>query len=175
MKGQKTLAMIVSMVLIMIVITMVVQILQGTATGFKNSPVMDTEMKEARSMCSRRCAGIHAAEGEEARKKAVKYCAERIPIARERLGSGFNTFCGDGARCFNLESCSYRGTSLNASKCNQLLCDYFSDEKVNRYFEQGRAEGDFGLGTCELTGIEDSAGYNVSNWYTSYFQGGACG
>jgi hypothetical protein len=175
MKGQKSLAMIFSMILMTIVLLMVVNLLDNTAGQVNESPVLDTRLEEVRSSCSQRCGGIQRNEGENALKKALQYCVKRIDVGRRRLGSGFNSFCGDGARCFNLDSCSYRGRTLDAAGCRELLCENFDEGRVASYFEQDRAEGDFGVGKCELTGFKDSAGYNVSTWYSTYFQGDICG
>lgn len=180
MKGQKTLAMVVSMSIMSIVILVFVGFIQESSTDFRNSPVMDTEVQEVKGSCAQRCTSAQAKSEEEAVEEALAYCAERISLSSETgvvMGSGYNAFCSDGARCFNFHSCSFRGRALNAENCKELMCSEFNetgdpDERVMRYFEAGKAEGDFGAGTCDLTGRQDSAGYELTNWWTSNFQTG---
>ena len=182
MKGQKTLAMIVSMSLISIVILMVIGVIQESTTDFRESSILETEMREASIQCSQECSELQADSGESAVRKAASYCAERFSVGEGEskiVGSGYNSFCSDGARCFNVNSCSFRGRELNAEHCRELMCNFLNEsgeaeDRVESYFEPGEKDGDFGLGTCDLSGIEDSAGYELNNWWTENFQGEVC-
>ncbi len=177
MKGQKSLAMIVSMSIMSVVILVLIGFIQESATSFEESEVMDTRVEEVRSTCSQTCERLQNLDGEAAVEEALSYCSKRFDLGDttgEVLGQGYNSYCSDGARCFNVDSCNFKGQALNADHCRELMCEKFKDssnpgERVQSQFEEGRAEGNFGAGSCDLGSVEDSAGYEVSNWWTENF------
>lgn len=169
-------AMVVSMALISALILVVVGFIQDSSSDIRNSDVLDSELEEVKLSCSQTCNEVSAREGEDAFQKAVEYCVERFSVGKsgERAGNGYNSYCSDGVRCFNVNSCSFQGTELNAQGCREILCKSFEDsenqeERVKDYYEKNRAEGDFGAGTCDLSNVEDSAGYSVSTWWTENY------
>jgi hypothetical protein len=171
--------MIVSMSIISIVILVITGFIQDSSTSFRQSEVLDTRMEEVEAVCSEKCGRMNALEDREALEKAVSYCGERLSVGDLRgktVGSGYNTYCSQGARCFNVHSCEFRGRNLNSENCRQIMCKFFEDasdtnETVKKYYEPGKIEGDFGAGKCELSNITDSAGYEVPNWWTENFKG----
>jgi hypothetical protein len=176
MKGQKSLAMIFSMILMSICIVMIIGIVQESSSNFQNSESLRAEVRSAGVVCDRKCSEVSD------RESAVQYCAEMVDLGSNNvLGSGYNSYCGDGAKCFNIDSCKFNGMELNAGNCKNLMCSSFQDDglsqedagkRVYEYFEKGRSDGNFGAGTCNLNGIRDSADYRVVTWWSSHFQEG---
>lgn len=178
MKGQKTVAMVVSMSIISIVILTAVNVIQDSATSFQESDVLDSGREEIRASCTQKCTEAQTAEGESAVQSAVEYCTDRYKLGDRGgkvLGAGYNSYCSDGVRCFNVHSCSFRSQELNAENCREIMCSYFNEssstgERVHSYFAPGEKKGDMGAGTCDLSSIEDSAGYEVDNWWKENFE-----
>ena len=184
MKGQKSLAMIVSMSIIGVVILVSIGVIQDTASSFQDAEVLDAELESFRDgVCESRCSEVQAG----GLKDVLEYCVESTSMSAdgEVVGGGFNSYCSDGVKCFNVHSCSFRAQALNAGNCRQLMCQHFDEsglsdseagERVYSYFEKDKAvEGDYGAGTCDLSSVTDSANYTIANWWTENFESGVSG
>ncbi len=104
-------------------------------------------------------------------------------ITGERAGSGYNTYCEDGAHCFNVHECRLQaGQKLDAEMCRDILCKYFQNSSVvetpssddasaavRERFELGVAAANRGAGTCNLANVTDAASNPRNTWWKEYF------
>ena len=190
-KGQKSLEMIVGLVILLVVasvvISMFLNIFQTPEVG------QDTvEMSEIERECQTQCNTWKQGAGINSQSAAVEYCTSRFNYdsngdgtLSDVSGTGFNSYCEDGVHCFNVQTCEQDFEQLDAGKCQQTLCDYFQDsqvvgedqanphdagQRIFSYMEPGTSDGDTGVGSCGLNDLQDETGNDVRTWWSTNYE-----
>lgn len=126
--------------------------------------------------CENMCNDVKLASTErEKLEKTVDYCTAKFKSDLnennkfERTGAGFNIYCEDGIRCFNMHECSVEGSKLGAVECAEKLCKYYQEyeeldafeasNQIAKIYGKDENEGNFGIGTCDLENTQ------THNWY----------
>lgn len=193
LSGQMSLEFIVKLLLLLVVAAVVIGMFIGMFPGdAEEIGGVDglQEETEIVSECQQVCDRWRRATGTDAASHAVEYCTQRFvydadgtgQVQGETGGTGYNTYCQDGVRCFNLHECDHDFTTLDADTCNDIMCDYFQDpdivddpsaanagERVHSFFELGVAEHNSGAGTCGLDDVEGPGGHDINTWWDDNF------
>ncbi|MDY6789549.1 MAG: hypothetical protein SVV03_06335 [Candidatus Nanohaloarchaea archaeon] len=183
-KAQMSLEMIIGLVILLVVASVVISlflnVFQEPDVGRKT-----VERQQMGKVCGNLCQNWKDAEGKAALSAAVNYCTRTFTFdengdgnTRQVAGSGFNSYCENGIRCFNVNTCKTGFTTLNYEKCRQLMCSYYTSvngdpyslekeknvhDHIARLFSPENEET--GVGTCNLADLKDSAGYRIATWY----------
>ena len=181
MKGQKSLQMIIGMVMLLVVagvtISMFINVFQEPDLGESTQ-----ERQEIQNQCAERCNSWKQASGDNSLSAALEYCTAKFErdvdgdgSTTDIAGSGYNSYCEDGVKCFNIHTCEIGQQTLNAERCKQIMTNYYTSSEIdlstseanNRIGEwyQPNGEGDKTIGTCGLQDIEEAT------WYSENFQG----
>jgi hypothetical protein len=187
MKGQKSLQMIIGMVMLLVVagvtISMFLNVFQEPDLGENTQ-----ERQEIQNQCAERCNSWKEASGDNSLSAALEYCTAKFErdvdgdgSTTDIAGSGYNSYCQDGIHCFNEYSCE-QGVNevLNAQKCRQIMCEYYTTSGGTPYNEaenpgnnvhdrirtiMSPENEETGVGQCGLPTATDSADYKISTWY----------
>ena len=193
-KGQKSLEMIVGMVILLVVASVVISMFLNI---FQEPDVAEDtlSMSEIELECQEKCSTWKDETGSSSIAAAIDYCTSRFShdangdgTVTDVAGSGRNSYCEDGVHCFNVQSCEKSFEELDANKCRELMCEYYQDpanannpsqesagERIYAFFEPGVAEGDAGAGTCGINEITDDAGFEQPTWWSQNFGEGENG
>ena len=126
--------------------------------------------------CRNSCLDINTAATErEKLEETVDYCTAKFRSdldQNKRLtieGAGYNTYCEDGIRCFHMHECDIDGEKLDARRCVEKLCQYYTEregmdtltatDQIDRLYGDEVQEGIYGIGSCDLEGTD------TNNWY----------
>jgi hypothetical protein len=184
-KGQKSLEMIIGLVMLLVVasvtISMFLNVFQEPELGDET-----VEKQKIQKECSSHCNDFKESNGRNQLSAALQYCKAKFErdvtgdgTSSGIAGSGYNSYCEDGIKCFNVHTCEIGlGETLDAQKCRSLMCEYYTEVSNNPYNpSQNRNVHDriqkimspeneeTGIGTCGLEDATDSAGYEISTWY----------
>ncbi|MDY6789184.1 MAG: hypothetical protein SVV03_04450 [Candidatus Nanohaloarchaea archaeon] len=193
-KGQMSLEFVVGFVILLVVAGIVIALVLTvfpTAEGGEEAVAGKVlEINQIKSQCRQKCQNWKGATGKSATSAAIEYCIQRYNYDSNDDGSlsqvggqGYNSYCENGVRCFNVYSCQNDYQKLDAEKCKELMCEYYQDpevvedtskakagRRVYRFFQPGKAEKNRGVGTCGLKDVTDATGFQVKNWWTENFQ-----
>jgi hypothetical protein len=87
----------------------------------------------------------------------------------EVAGSGYNSYCEDGVKCFNIHTCEADNKTFNAANCAQFIEENYpkkSKKIISRAYGISEHSG-HGSGTCNLRELTDSKGIRASTWHES--------
>lgn len=139
--------------------------------------------------CQEYCINYQTASNREKRlESAVNYCSERFAAditGDDQLGmveQGHMSYCEDGIRCFHVDECSRGNKVLDYETCGIKMCQYYNESEgmtdpcaiedhIQNLKEPGRAEGNFGAGTCDLGHEIDLNGAEDVRTWLYYFGG----
>ena len=172
-KGQKSLEMIVGMIILLVVagvvINMFMKTMGGAPTGLDPK---QAELNRISSSCNQWCGGYSSGD----LAAGVDYCSHKFTLVGEgevaERREGIKPYCEDSIYCFLIHDCKLAsGQKLTASRCKQLLCqkfraDYLAgkpNEAAATSYASDKVTQLIKKGTCDL-------GERVDNWYTWVFE-----
>lgn len=179
MKGQKSLEMVIGLVILLVVAGTVISVFLGQ---FENTPgdefESEVELQEIERQCESTCNDFADRSGIESRAEAVQYCTQRFSAditgsgdTRDVAGSLYNSYCEDGIHCFNVHECSVGPTTLNADGCEDIIYEYYTvdlgmdsseaEDEIVEWYSPDVNEGDRGIGSCGLDEVEDETWWHV--------------
>lgn len=177
-KGQKSLEMIIGLVILLVVAAVVISMFLDI---FENPDIgqESVDRSEIEQQCSQKCEQWK--DGSQA--NVVDYCTSTFAWDNNGDGStqdmvrqGYNSYCEDGVHCFNIHSCQ-RGarTELDPEGCMEQMCQYFLSDRggmddpgaatsrIQDLYSRDAEDG--GYGSCDLPNAMDDAGYEINTWY----------
>ena len=145
--------------------------------------------QEVSRQCTAKCADYKDATGIEAQAEAIEYCTSNFVLGENgdgtisgTAGVGYNRYCEDGVKCFNVHTCEYNSTksntstTLNPETCAEIMFNYYTSPQIgqnaseanksinNLYNPENDPKGrDRTIGTCGL----DEA--NEPTWWSENF------
>jgi len=176
-KGQKSLEMIIGLVILLVVaavvISMFLNIFQEPDVGQDS-----VELEKIRQQCSQACDSWKS----QGLTGAVEYCTMKFVYdengdgnTRQVVRNGYNSYCEDGVHCFNVHTCSPSFETLDAEKCRELLCQAFQQNqgedpsgastRIQDYFDPANEQT--GVGSCDLANLQDPTGSQLYTWYNA--------
>ena len=193
-KGQKSLEMIVGLIILLVVAAVVISMFLNI---FTEPDIGQDAMEEQEIIqeCDSLCQSWQGSQGETAMSNAIEYCTKNFVhdatgdgSTTSVAGSGYNSYCEDGTYCFNKHTCESGRTTLDAERCRELMCEYYVTvdlpldhgegiedlehgielvERAENRIEEIFLSEEKGIGSCDLVGLEDNAGYSVDTWYSN--------
>ena len=181
-KGQKSLEMIIGLVILLVVAGVVISTFLNQ---FQDSPGNQYEntlqQEEISRTCQSKCSEYKSAQGVRGQTAAIDYCTSTFNYdsdgdgtLSETAGRLYNSYCEDGVKCFNVHTCEVGRETLDAERCRQIMQNYYTSSEVglssseaNSRIEdwyQPNGEGDKTIGTCGLQEMEETT------WYSSTFE-----
>ncbi|OYT57880.1 MAG: hypothetical protein B6U68_01205 [Candidatus Aenigmarchaeota archaeon ex4484_14] len=172
-KGQKSLEMIVGMIILLVVAGVIINMFMKT---MGNAPTgLDPKQQELNkiiSNCNQWCGG--ASSGDLGSK--IDYCSHQFSLVGEgevaERREGIKPYCEDSIYCFLVHDCKLaNGQKLTAKRCKQILCQKFksdylagdSNEVAARDYASDKITRLIKKGSCDL-------GEGVDNWYLWVFR-----
>jgi hypothetical protein len=180
-KGQKSLEMIIGLVILLVVAGVVISTFLNQFQDNPGSQYEDTlQEEEIKRTCQSKCSTYKTASGIRAQTAAIDYCtstfnydADGDGTLSETAGRLYNSYCEDGVKCFNLQTCEVGRNNLDAERCKQIMENYYTSSEVGLNSSQAESriaewytpngEGDKTIGTCNLGEAEQTT------WYSSNF------
>ena len=175
MKGQKSLEMIIGLVILLVVAGVVISTFLSQFQDNPGSQYEGTlEKEEITRTCQQHCAEYKNSQGIKAQTNAIEYCTDTFTYDANGDGtiSGtagrlYNSYCEDGVKCFNMHTCEVGRTTLNAERCAEIMYEYYTSDEIQdnnpnssiKEFYQPSGEGDKTIGTCG--GVTEEP-----TWYT---------
>lgn len=182
-KGQKSLEMIIGLVILLVVAGVVISTFLNQFQDNPGSQYEDTLQKEEiKRTCNTKCSTYKTASGIRAQTAAIDYCtstfsydADGDGTLSETAGRLYNTYCEDGVKCFNIHTCEIGRSTLDAERCKQIMMNYYTSDKIGNSeseaetkignWYQPSGEGDKTVGSCRLPEVE------TTTWYSQHFEG----
>ncbi len=185
-KGQLSLEFAVKFVIVGVVIAVVLGLVFNTLPDDTPDVGERTRsIENIRNTCRQECQDWQTTTGVGSQQAALEYCTRRFVsdlnnngyVKGEIVGSGYNAYCEDGIHCFNVHSCDKDGRILDIETCTEIMCRYYTSPEgeamgearanttIKRLYEEETAEGNRGIGTCDLQNVEGAAGETVNTWY----------
>jgi len=179
MKGQKSLEMIVGLVILLVVAAVVINIFINYVSTEKLpvKPEDSLEAQNAETTCQNLCARY---ENTGKTVDAFEYCTKRfVPIDWNRNSKidltkiGVWDVCEDAVYCIHLKPCEWRTGALTMHDCQMIVCQQYlekyaiepnADELATQAMLDDMISGENGT-VCSLPTGPD-------NWHTSYFDNG---
>jgi|APHM01.1.fsa_nt_gi hypothetical protein len=176
MKGQKSLEMIIGLVILLVVAGVVISTFLSQFQDNPGSQYEGTlEQEEISRTCQQHCAEYKNSQGIKAQTNAIEYCTDTFVYDANGDGtiSGtagrlYNSYCEDGVKCFNQHTCEVGRTTLDAERCTEIMYEYYTSSQIQnrnpnqsiKDFYKPDGDGDRTVGTCQ--GVTQG-----TTWYTS--------
>jgi hypothetical protein len=145
--------------------------------------------REISRQCTSKCADYKDATGTKAQWAAIDYCISNFHVdwnedgsVAGTAGTGYNRYCEDGTKCFNIHTCEYNSTksntstTLNPETCAEIMFNYYTSPQIgqnaseanksinNLYNPENDPKGrDRTIGTCGLDEV------NGPTWWSENF------
>jgi hypothetical protein len=180
-KGQKSLEMIIGLVILLVVAGVVISTFLNQFQDNPGSQYEDTlQQEEIKRTCQSKCSAYKSASGIRAQTAAIDYCtstfnydADGDGTLSETAGRLYNSYCEDGVKCFNIQTCEIGRTTLDAERCKEVMQNYYTSSEVGLNTSQAESriakwyqpngEGQKTIGSCNLDEAEQTT------WYSSNF------
>jgi hypothetical protein len=182
MKGQKSLEMVIGLVILLVVAGTVISVFLNQFQGDPGGQY-DTTLQQDRieNQCTSLCTEYKQARGTSKQTAAIEYCTSTFQLdsdgdgtLSEVSGRLYNSYCEDGVKCFNEHTCEIGREILDAPKCKEIMMDYYTSSKIGDTQEEARqrvsewyvpnGEGDRTIGTCGLENVD------YRTWYSENFE-----
>lgn len=186
-----SLEMIIKFVLLLVVAAVIVAMIMNVFDG--EDPVGGVDEiqneQEIQTQCQQIC--DRWKRQDDAVSTAVEYCIQRFTydadgdgqVQGQTAGSGYNTYCQDGVRCFNLHECTKDFQTLDAETCQDLMCQHYAESgvgagdaasRIEETFAAGTADDNLGAGTCGIDSVTDATGQDIQTWWDQNFASVDC-
>jgi hypothetical protein len=182
-KGQKSLEMIIGLVILLVVAGVVISTFLNQFEDNPGNQYQDTLQKEEiKKTCQSKCSEYKSSSGgEKGKSAAIDYCTSTFSydedgdgILSEAAGTLYNTYCEDGVKCFNLNTCEIGQDTLDAERCKEIMMNYYKGELEQDEAEanqsiaewyQPNGKKDKTIGSCGLEEVDQVT------WYSDNFEG----
>jgi hypothetical protein len=183
-KGQKSLEMIIGLVILLVVAGVVISTFLSQFQDTPGDQYDSTlEAEEISRQCTAKCADYKDATGIQAQTAAIDYCTSNFVLDENgdgtiagTAGVGYNRYCEDGVKCFHKHTCQTGSTTLNAERCAEIMFNYYNstqigenanqaDASIDSLYDQGNnpQQTDNTIGTC---GLDEVSG---PTWWSENF------
>lgn len=180
-KGQKSLEMIIGLVILLVVAGVVISTFLSQFEGAGDQYKDTLKKKDITNQCQSACANYKSSTGINAQTSAIEYCTKTFAYdsdgdgtVKETAGRLYNSYCEDGVKCFNLHECNVGQDVLDAARCKEIMVNYYTSGKIGMSegeakqeiaeWYQPNGEEDKTIGTCDLEGLEHKT------WYSQHFE-----
>jgi len=183
MKGQKSLEMIIGLVILLVVAGVVISTFLNQFEDNPGSQYDSTlEEEEISRTCQSMCSDYKETSGTRAQTAAIEYCTTTFNFdsdgdgtLSETAGRLYNSYCEDGVKCFNVHQCEIGRDVLDAQRCKEIMKNYYTSGEIGQNeseanesiaeWYQPNGEGDKTIGTCGLQQMQEAT------WYSQNFEG----
>jgi len=171
MKGQKSLEMIIGLIILLVVAAVVINLFLNYVSPSKvpKTPDQLLETRNAKGDCENLCTKYKETGSIY---DAVEYCTKRFPAVdwnrNKRIDSwsphGIWDVCEDAVYCFHLVDCEGPNWKLDMDECRRILCQVYLEKYDNDYSLATEEVLDkVSPGTCDLPNVTSD------NWWLSKF------
>jgi len=174
-KGQKSLEMIVGMIILLVVAAVVINMFLNNVKPPDIPDPKKMKLEQISSTCEQWCEAYSSGD----LAAGISYCSEQFSLVGEgeiaERREGIRSYCEDSFYCFLVHDCQLaNGQTLNAGRCKELLCQKFKASYLEKKDASEEAAIDYASdkitrlikkGSCDLGGDE-----SPDNWYTWVFE-----
>jgi len=183
-KGQKSLEMIIGLVILLVVAGVVISTFLSQFQDNPGSQYEGTlEQEEINRQCQQSCSAYKNSQGIKAQTNAIEYCTKTFTYDANEdgtiggtAGRLYNRYCEDGVKCFNVHNCEVGRTQLDAERCGEIMYNYYTSSEIRQTPTQANqsiaewyrpnGDGDKTIGTCGLDQLDPNTN---PTWWSRNF------